>query len=211
MVKRPGGYGGYARRRPEELPVGEWAVLGLLAEGPSHGFAVARALAPDGDVGRVWSLRRPLVYRTIDVLRRLGLVAPVGTEDSDAGPQRVMVEATATGARRLDAWLAQPVEHVRDTRAQLMLKLLFLDRRGDDPRRLLEAQRLTSEGDRDRAAGQLEGEKGFAQTLLSWRLESTSGALRFVDGLLAPAPPAPPAEAQPPAGSGNGVGISVAE
>jgi hypothetical protein len=59
--------------------------------------------------------------------------------------------------------------------------------------------------------GELEGEKGFAQTLLSWRLESTSGALRFVDGLLAPAPPAPPAEAQPPAGSGRGVGISVAE
>jgi DNA-binding PadR family transcriptional regulator len=191
------------RRRPEELSVGEWAVLGLLAEGPSHGFALARALAPDGEVGRVWSLRRPLVYRTIDVLRRRGLVAPVGTEDSDAGPQRVMVEATATGARRLEPWLAQPVEHVRDTRAQLMLKLLFLDRRGDDPRRLLEAQRLTFEEIAIELRGDLEGQEGFTRTLLAWRLESTSGALRFVEGLLDADPPpepgarAPAAEAPP--------------
>lgn len=169
--------------------MGEWAVLGLLAERPSHGYTLARVLAPDGEVGRVWSLRRPLVYRTIDVLRRRGLVAPVGTEDSDAGPQRVMVEATATGVRRLDAWLAQPIEHVRDTRAQLMLKLLFLDRRGDDPRRLLEAQRLTFEEIAIELRGDLEGEEGFTRTLLAWRLESTSGALRFVEGLLAADPP----------------------
>lgn len=189
------------RRRPEELSVGEWAVLGLLAEAPGHGFALARALAPDGEVGRVWSLRRPLVYRTIDVLRRRGLVAPIGTEDSDAGPQRVMVEATATGVRRLEAWLAQPIEHVRDTRAQLMLKLLFLDRRGDDPRRLLEAQRLTFEEIAIELRADLEGQEGFTRTLLAWRLESTSGALRFVEGLLAGDPPpergarAPAAEA----------------
>jgi DNA-binding PadR family transcriptional regulator len=178
------------RRRPEELSVGEWAVLGLLAEGPSHGFALARALAPDGDVGRVWSLRRPLAYRTIDVLRRRGLVAPIGTEDSDAGPQRVFVEATATGARRLEAWLWQPIEHVRDMRAQPMLKLLFLARRGGDPRPLLEAQRLTFQEIAIELRGPLEGQEGFTRTLLAWRLESTSGALRFVEGLLAADPPA---------------------
>ncbi len=63
------------RRRPEQLATGEWAVLALVAEGPTHGFAVARALAPGGEVGRVWAMRRPLVYRTLDVLADRELVA----------------------------------------------------------------------------------------------------------------------------------------
>ena len=28
----------------------EWAVLALLAEGPNHGFAIARAIADDGEI-----------------------------------------------------------------------------------------------------------------------------------------------------------------
>jgi hypothetical protein len=51
------------------------------------------------------------------------------------------VEVTAAGARRVAAWLDEPVARVRDARSELMLKLLFLDRRGVDPGRLLDAQR----------------------------------------------------------------------
>ena len=173
------------RRRPEELTAAEWAVLGLLAEGRSHGFALARALAPGGDVGRIWVLRRPLVYRTIEILRERGLVAPVGTQASDEGPQRVLVKATDAGVRRLDAWLEEPVVHVRDARVDLMLKLLFLDRRGLDPRRLLERQQARFALVADELGTAREAEEGFARTLLSWRLEATAGALRFVEGLLA--------------------------
>jgi hypothetical protein len=39
-------------RGREELTAGEWAVLALVNEQPTHGFALARAMAPDGDVGR---------------------------------------------------------------------------------------------------------------------------------------------------------------
>ena len=30
--------------------LGEWACLGILAEAPAHGFAVAARLKPDGDI-----------------------------------------------------------------------------------------------------------------------------------------------------------------
>ena len=137
------------RRRPEELATGEWAVLALVAEGPTHGYDVARALAPGGDVGRVWAMRRPLVYRTLDVLAGVELTRVAGTEPSDSGPQRTLIAATEGGARRVAAWLATPVEHVRDARSELMLKLLFLDRAGSDPAALLSAQheRLTRAGE----------------------------------------------------------------
>ena len=46
----------------------EHAVLGVLAEAPTHGFAIAKDLAPGTSVGRVLTVRRPLVYRALDRL-----------------------------------------------------------------------------------------------------------------------------------------------
>src|ERR1700754_2528423 len=112
------------RRRSEELTTGEWAVLALIAEAPTHGFAVARSLAPEGAVGRVWAMRRPLVYRTIDVLTDRALVRAAGTEASASGPRRTLLEVTAAGTDAVARWLEAPVEHVRDARSELMLKLL---------------------------------------------------------------------------------------
>ncbi len=129
------------RRRPDQLSTAEWAVLALVDEGPTHGFAIARSMAPGGDVGRIWAMRRPLVYRTLEVLEGRELTRRAGTEASTAGPQRTLLETTDDGARRVAQWLAEPVEHVRDARSELMLKLLFLDRRNADPGALLAAQR----------------------------------------------------------------------
>src|SRR5262245_13769915 len=93
------------RRRPEQLATGEWAVLALVAEAPTHGFAIARALAPGGEVGRVWAMHRPLVYRTVDVLSARSLMRAVGTEASEVGPRRTLLEVTAQGRSQLEKWL----------------------------------------------------------------------------------------------------------
>ncbi|WP_028067466.1 PadR family transcriptional regulator [Solirubrobacter soli] len=171
------------RRRPDQLATGEWAVLALVEEGPTHGFAVARALEPGGEVGRVWSMRRPLVYRTIDVLADRELTHSAGTEASTAGPQRTVIEVTAEGREKVQAWLEQPVEHVRDARSELMLKLLFLDRRGMTPDALLDAQRERFREQERQLRGVLDASDGFSRTLALWRVENTAAAVRFVDAL----------------------------
>ncbi len=63
-------------RTRDELSAGEWAVLALLREEPAHGFALARAMAPDGEVGQVWAMRRPLVYRALETLEQRELIRP---------------------------------------------------------------------------------------------------------------------------------------
>jgi PadR family transcriptional regulator AphA len=169
------------RSRPDELTTGEWAALALVAEAPTHGFAVARAMAPGGEVGRVWAMRRPLVYRTLDVLVGIELLREAGTEPSATGPRRTLLEVTPTGRERLETWLASPVEHVRDARSELMLKLLFIDRSGIDPAPLLAAQRdrfAALAAELESAASEAEG---FARTLALWRLETTRAAVRFVE------------------------------
>src|SRR4051794_23893382 len=121
-----------ARVRRDTLLTGEWAVLGILGGGPAHGFAVSRRLSGQGDVGRVWSLSRPLAYRAIDQLSRRGLVAPVRSESGE-GPDRTVVAVTAEGQRRLREWLARPVAHVRDMRSELLLKLVLCELNQVDP------------------------------------------------------------------------------
>jgi DNA-binding PadR family transcriptional regulator len=163
----------------------EWAVLALLDEGPTHGFAIARAMAEEGEIGRIWSLRRPRVYYAIDSLTREGLVRPARTVASPSGPHRTVLRITPRGARAVADWLNTPVEHIRDARSLLLLKLLFLDRRAADPRPLLSAQRERFERIADRLRTGVDEASGFDQTLVRWRLETATAALRFIDTELA--------------------------
>jgi PadR family transcriptional regulator AphA len=169
----------------------EWAVLALLAEGPTHGFAIARALAENGEIGRVWSLRRPRVYYAIDSLTRQGLIETAGTVASRTGPDRTVLRITASGRRAVADWLGTPVEHVRDARSLLLLKLLFLDRQGADPQQLVNAQRAQFESIAKRLQSAVDEASGFDRTLLKWRLENATSAVRFIDSIIeTPAPPA---------------------
>jgi DNA-binding PadR family transcriptional regulator len=172
-----------------DLSPAEWASLALLAEQPAHGFAVARALAPEGDVGRVWSCSRPLVYRALERLGDLNLIEERGSEPSAAGPPRTVLGTTRAGRRELERWLAEPAAHVRELRSSLMLKLLFLSRRGVDTSELLGRQRSVLAAlvaGLEETAGRAEG---FDRVLYVWRLESTRAALRFVDEMLSSAAP----------------------
>lgn len=169
----------------------EWAVLALLAEGPTHGFAIARAMAEEGEIGKVWSVRRPRVYYAIEALTRQGLARADRTVPSRSGPDRTVLRITPAGRRAVRDWLNTPVDHLREARSLLLLKLLFLDRRGGDPQALLNAQRARFESIAERLNSSVNEAGSFDQTLLRWRLESATAALRFIDSITeTPAQPA---------------------
>jgi DNA-binding PadR family transcriptional regulator len=171
-------------RARDELSAGEWAVLALLTEQPAHGFALARAMAPDGEVGQVWAMRRPLVYRALETLEQRELIRPAGTVPSRSGPQRTIREVTPSGALAVSEWLNQPVSHVRDARSLLMLKLLFIARREQDAAMLLRAQREQFSAQADRLAAAVDESEGFDRTLLLWRFHSTTAAIQFTETML---------------------------
>jgi DNA-binding PadR family transcriptional regulator len=162
---------------------GEWAVLAVVSEQPTHGFAVAKTLGPSGEIGRVWSLSRPLVYHALDQLVDAGLVEKGNVEPSVRGPRRTSVRATAVGRRMVRRWLHEPVEHVRDVRSLLMLKLLFLDRAGLDAAPLLAAQRDLLLPTAAALEQREQALTGFERTLVQWRLESTRAVLRFLEAV----------------------------
>jgi DNA-binding PadR family transcriptional regulator len=169
---------------PKSLSLNEWAVLGLIAEGETHGFAVSREFAASGSIGRIWTIPRPLVYRAIAMLVVRGLVAETGTAPGAGAPTRRLVSITAAGQHAVAAWLEKPVAHVRDARSELLLKLLLLDRTGTDAKPLLRAQAAMVEPMLTSLRGQLDRKDGFESTILRWRIYSTEALAQFLDDLL---------------------------
>jgi len=165
-------------RRRRDLLLGEWACLGVLYDGPTHGFAIATTLRPGGELGRVWSLSRALTYRSLDQLVDRGLVRAVGEEPGIAGGNRTVLAATRTGRAELRRWLATPVEHLRDLRSELLLKLVIAERCGVDVGDMLHRQRSIVAD----LAGALADDRDDVVTL--WRRENSEAALRVLDHLL---------------------------
>lgn len=165
-----------------ELNLTEWVVLALASEAPTHGWTVVRALRPDSPLGEVWSRSGPLVYRAISRLQDAGLVRSAGIAGGH-GPNRVMLEATPAGLEQVREWLLEPVEHVRDVRTVLLVKLLLLERRGTDRtliiRRQRERLRPVAASFADRAATAT----GRDQVVAQWRAMNAEAVMRFLDAL----------------------------
>jgi molybdopterin-binding protein len=164
-----------------ELSLAEVVCLTLITQKVSHGWALGTMLSPDGDVGRIWTLSRPLTYRAIDGLVDKGLVARRG-QAAGHGRDRVVLAPTPAGRRAAKRWLDIPIQHLRDVRTELLVKLLMRERAGLDNEPLLSEQlellspvidALTSSGPRD-------------DLVDLWRRESARAVRRFLDQALHP-------------------------
>jgi len=129
----------------------------------------------------MWSLSRPLTYRALDGLVTKALVTRQG-HAAGQGRDRVLLAATASGRRVATRWLEAPVEHLRDVRTELLVKLAIRERAGLDAEPLLAAQlalfeptiaALTSSGPED-------------DLVDLWRRESARAVRRFLDQALHP-------------------------
>ena len=166
------------------LSLAEQTVLAILGERPAHGFAVARLTAPGGDLGRIWQIPRPVVYRSISRLLDAGLLTQDAVESGGRGPKRTVYAVTPQGRRLAEEWLDTPVGHVRDVRSHLLLKLALLDRAGDDPSDLLRRQRAALEPIARAIQAERPGQDGFEATLLAWRRATTAATLSFLDDVI---------------------------
>jgi molybdopterin-binding protein len=154
----------------------ERVCLTLIAQNVSHGWALGTMLAPDGELGRIWTLSRPLTYRAIDGLVDKRLITRTG-HAAGRGRDRVILAPTPAGRRVAKAWLAAPVEHLRDVRTELLVKLFLRQQAGLDNEPLLAAQQekfaptidvLTSSDVDD-------------DVVDLWRRESARAVRRFLD------------------------------
>jgi DNA-binding PadR family transcriptional regulator len=113
-------------------------VLGLLHDGPAHGYDVKRghdAWFPDS---------RPLafgqVYTTLARLERDELVEVVD-RGSDGGPERTVYALTAKGREHLANWLSEPIQAALGGVDELVRKVVTTIRTGEYATAFLARQR----------------------------------------------------------------------
>ena len=160
----------------------EWTVLAVTTERPVHGVAVAALTAAEGELGRVWQIPRPIVYRAIGRLEESALITAEAVEAA-GGPPRTLYAATNQGREYVRGWLSEPVPHIRDMRSELLLKLAILHRQGGDPGPLVERQRAVLGPIVTALEAELAGVDGFDRALVAWRYASARAALDFLDEL----------------------------
>lgn len=172
-------------RRPgtgPDLLVGEWACLAVLREGPTHGYAVSLRMAPSGDLGRIWTMSRPMVYQSLGHLTAAGYVEEVpGREPDRRG--RTALRLTPRGRAAVDRWLGGAVLHLRDVRTELLLKLVVHDNLGRSPSALLRRQADVAEAAHRNLVASVEA-AGDPDPVLAWRLEVADALRRTVQRLL---------------------------
>jgi PadR family transcriptional regulator AphA len=171
-----------ARAQPSvgPLSLADEVCLAIIGEAPIHGWAIVKLLAPDGPLGRIWSLSRPLTYRSIDRLVDAGFV-----ERTDAG-RRAILRATTAGRRRRRRWLDRPVDHLRELRTVFLLKLALRDRAGLPRGPLVATQRsrLADAIDALTATPPASEPPATVDPVELWRRESALAADRFLRGLV---------------------------
>jgi PadR family transcriptional regulator AphA len=165
----------------KQLPFAEFVCLTLITQKVSHGWALGDVLAPDGELGRIWSLSRPLTYRAIDGLVDKGLITRTG-QAAGRGRDRVLLAPTPAGRRLARKWLDTPVEHLRDVRIELLVKLSLRERVGLDNTILLAAQQELFATTIDvLTSGHVDDD--FVDL---WRRESARAVRRFLEQALHP-------------------------
>jgi PadR family transcriptional regulator AphA len=127
-----------ATARP--LGAADFALLGLVAERPRHGYELAELFGPRGELAEVCPLPRNVLYAMIHRLERSGLVE-THVEAVGATPPRRVLSLSADGDAAFRRWLDQPVERMREVRTDFLLKLYFSERTpAHDTARLVAAQ-----------------------------------------------------------------------
>ena len=159
----------------------ESVCLTLVVNEPCHGWSLVRTLSPSGEIGRAWSLSRPLIYRAVDGLVAADLIVR-GPVVVGEGPKRQMLAPTRLGRRASQRWLSEPVDHLRDVRTELILKLVLGDQRGLDPRPLLREQQACFEP--VLVALRSAARTRNADDVDRWRYESSLAVRRFLDASL---------------------------
>ena len=101
----------------------KYAVLGLIAEEPRHGYAVRAAF--EERLGDFWELNYGQIYQVLSALEADGLIAG-SDERVGRRPTRRIFAATAQGRVELRRWIEQPLSRRTHYRDEFYVRLLFV-------------------------------------------------------------------------------------
>lgn len=114
----------------EPMPT-EYALLGLLLDGPKHGYDLARRFAPETALGEICRLEMSMLYALLKKQEKIGNIEAELESQGPRPPKRIF-HLTSEGRASFMEWVRTPVAKLRDIGRDLLIKLYFAWQLGDD-------------------------------------------------------------------------------
>jgi DNA-binding PadR family transcriptional regulator len=109
----------------------EYAVLGLLLDGPKHGYELARRFSPETPLGTICHLEMSMLYAILKKLEKGEYIEAEMLAQGNRPPKRVF-NLTAIGRAAFMEWVRSPVARTREIQPDFMIKLNFARQLGTD-------------------------------------------------------------------------------
>ena len=106
----------------KRLPL-EQALLGLLMQGPMHGYDLHRRAKED--LGRIWHMGISNIYGALKRLEEANHVEST-LSPQDNRPARKIYRITRAGRKSFRDWVRQPAPNIQHLRVEFLAKLYFL-------------------------------------------------------------------------------------
>ena len=156
-------------------------LLGLLWEGPSTGYDLARSL--DRDVEPLWRSEISQIYPALARLRRAGFVV-LRVLGPRRGPRRNLYRITAAGRRELKRWLSEPAPPP-SSKDEGLTRIAFFDALPTAERRPILARYERSIAEEIRRLRTSPLPSGFRREGRRGAIERLEATRRWVRGLAA--------------------------
>ena len=117
----------------------EFALLGLLSQGPAHGYELHQKL--DNELSQIWHLSQSQIYSILNRLESKSYIR--GTlQEQERLPTKRLFRLTPSGKQRFETWLRSPSRlSVRAIRIEFTTRLYFASALSSEmARELIEAQ-----------------------------------------------------------------------
>src|SRR2546423_2333294 len=101
----------------------EPALLGLLQDGPLHGYALHKQVV--SNLGAVWRLGLSQMYAILKEYETRGWIKTIVTAPQNGRPARKMLKLTPQGKRAFEAWMKQSAHGLREFRVDFFARLYF--------------------------------------------------------------------------------------
>lgn len=163
--------------KASDLTLESGLCLALIRNGCDHGYVIAQRFLPGGDIGQIYTLSRPAVYRELQHLERVGLLLSTDARGNRGQKMRIL-RLSKRGAQITQQWMTSPVSHIRDVRTEFLAKVVLTQEAVDDVGALVRKQR---EFFRDTFDALLQDRD--ESVVAMWRREQVRAVSRFLDEL----------------------------
>ena len=156
-------------------------ILGFLFDKPKYGYDLHKEISNQKEIGQVYRIKIGKLYALLRRLESKKLIREK-IEQKGKRPPKNIFNITKKGKEAFIDWMYSPIEHGRDLRIYLLMKIFFIKKEEFfDYQIILDNQRKECQNWLDRLMGSDVKKTSFEWFVAQYRIAQVNGFLNWID------------------------------